>query len=309
MTLDSSEKRRIGYALATAQHGVVARRQLLERGLSGSLVRHWIESGRLVRVFPGTYALGRPAVEPEALWMAAALTGGRTAVVTGRAAAAAWGFADPPRTIDVIRRDGMPRLIHADRSHRGATMRLRKARLKPHESGRIGPVPVASVDRVLADLAGELSGLGLRRCFIEAGRTGRLTPECFSRIKACDRRYRGRTGLMRLVRTWDPSRGRIRSILEGEFRLMCSEQDLPVPLTNQRIGRFEVDCVWPEAKLVVELDGRRFHSDPFALEADAEKSRVLRAMGYTVLRFTWEEVTGRPERVAERIREALSRRP
>ena len=301
----SAEKRRIAYALAISQHGVVARRQLLERGLSSSLIRYWTTSGRLVRVFAGTYALGRPAVRREALWMAAALAGGPTAVIAGEAAAAAWGFADPPSVVDVIRPEGPRRSVRASPPHDGLVMSLRRARLGPHEACRLGPLPVASVDRVLTDLAGTLPAAKLRRRFIEAGRIGRLTPDCLARLEACQRRYKGRARLMKLVAAWGPRPGRIRSILEGEFRLLCTEQGLPLPRTNQRLGRFEVDCVWPEARLVVELDGRRFHSDPFALEADSEKARALRSLGYTVLRFTWEEVTGSPEVVAELIRQAL----
>lgn len=237
--------------------------------------------------------------------MAAAMAGGQTAVITGRAAAAARGFGHSPLMIDVVRAEGLPLLIRGDPPHHRTAVQVRRAKLQPWESQQLGPLPVASTDRILADLAGELSDRDLRRYFIEAGRTGLLTPECLAHIAACDRRYKGRSRLGHLVDLWDPTKGRIRSILEGEFRLMCAEQGLPLPLTNQKIGRYEVDCLWEDVKLVVELDGRKFHADPFALELDSEKTRALRAMGFRVLRFSWYEVTTFPEEVARRIRQEM----
>lgn len=96
--------------------------------------------------------------------------------------------------------------------------------------------------------------------------------------------------------------------MEAEFRLMCAEQAVPLPETNRKIGRDEVDAVWWDARLVVELDSRQFHSDPIAQQNDAEKTRRLRAAGYLVLRFTWEEITGSPETVARRILRELELR-
>jgi very-short-patch-repair endonuclease len=46
------------------------------------------------------------------------------------------------------------------------------------------------------------------------------------------------------------------------------------------IGRYIVDFLCIEAKLIVELDGGQ-HSE----EADAERTRFLEAQGYRVLRF------------------------
>ena len=57
--------------------------------------------------------------------------------------------------------------------------------------------------------------------------------------------------------------------------------------------------------LVIELDGRKFHSDAEALVADSEKTRYLRSLGFRVLRFTWNDVVERPEWVVSQIRKAL----
>lgn len=304
----SIENQRLAYSLAVPQHGVVGRRQLLSAGLPAGTIGHWSSSGKLIGLFAAVYALGRPVTSDEAFWMAATLAGGPDAFLTGRAGAAAWGFGDPPREIEVIRPNGGNRRIHTDPPHRSATVKIHRGRLRPHEQCHLGPVPVVGPGRVLADLAGQTTPRGLRRYFLEAGRTGHLTTACLAKMRASGRRYRGRSELIRLVELWVPDKGDLKSLLEAELRMVCAEYSVPIPETNRKIGPDEVDAVWWDAKLVAELDGRKFHGDSFAHRDDAEKTRRLRALGFLVLRFTWEEVTGSPEVVAARILLELERR-
>ena len=60
--------------------------------------------------------------------------------------------------------------------------------------------------------------------------------------------------------------GMTRSELEDRFLTWLDDHDLPRPLLNQRVGSFECDCVWPTARLVVELDTRTFHATGDAFE-------------------------------------------
>jgi len=303
----SNERERIAYSLAVSQHGVLSRRQMITNGFTRGQVNNWLGNGRLLRVFGVVYALGRPADRPESLMMAAVLAGGPDAAVTGRAAAAAWGFGEPPAVIEIVRPHGASRTLRGHPPHERVEARVHRGLLPAQGRCRIGPLPAASPEQVLISLTPQVSGRELRRYFLEAGRSGHLTPECLNRLRDSARRYRGRARLIRMVDLWDPSKGKIRSVLEGEFRLLCGEQGVPLPETNQWIDPFEVDCLWRQARLIVELDGRRFHADSAAHERDAAKTRALRAMGYRVLRFTWEEVTGQPEMVAARILRELAR--
>lgn len=299
------EARRIAYSLAADQHGVLARRQLRRRGLSDGLIDGWLGVGHLLGMLPGVYALGRPATSAESLWMAGVLYGGPTAILAGEAAAAAWGFGPGGSPVEVARAVGLPYALRGTPPHRAAAFRVRRGRVEPGDVAWIGPVPVMEPARLLIDLAGRLHPARLRRRFIEAGRAELLTPSRLARIPPRSRGFNGRRRLLALCESRDPETGRIRSVLEGEFKLLCAEQGLPSPLTNQRVGRYEVDCLWPEARLAVELDGRRFHEDPVAIRADTEKTRALRSLGYRVRRFTWLEVTERPEWVANEIRKEL----
>ena len=75
-----------------------------------------------------------------------------------------------------------------------------------------------------------------------------------------------------------------RSPHEDAFLALAARR-VPEPLVNTQLAGFEVDFLWPEAMLVVEIDGGG-HGRPPARRKDALEDRVLRGAGYTVLRFT-----------------------
>jgi predicted transcriptional regulator of viral defense system len=71
---------------------VVTRNQLRELGFTEKAIRHRLERGRLHRVWPDVYAVGRPELTPEGMWMAAVLTCGEGAALSHDSAAALFGM-------------------------------------------------------------------------------------------------------------------------------------------------------------------------------------------------------------------------
>jgi very-short-patch-repair endonuclease len=67
-------------------------------------------------------------------------------------------------------------------------------------------------------------------------------------------------------------------------------------------GKFIADFVAPACGLIVEVDGL-YHARRVA--ADARRERVLRRLGFRVLRVSEQEVLGELALVLERIRRAL----
>ena len=65
------------------------------------------------------------------------------------------------------------------------------------------------------------------------------------------------------------------------------------------------DFVWPDARLVVEVDSWSAHSTPYAFQADRTQSNAVQLAGWTILRFTYRDVTRRPQLVAAQVRQAL----
>jgi very-short-patch-repair endonuclease len=68
-----------------------------------------------------------------------------------------------------------------------------------------------------------------------------------------------------------------------------------------------VDVLFAIERLVVEVDGWRAHRGVEAFRADRRRQNTLVTAGYTVLRFTWDDLTRRPDAVAGEIRVTLAR--
>ena len=71
---------------------------------------------------------------------------------------------------------------------------------------------------------------------------------------------------------------------------------------------YEVDLLWREQRLVVEIDGYAFHSSRRSFERDRRKDQHLQTHGYRVIRITWRQLTDEPEAVVAALAAALSPR-
>ncbi|MFZ0041498.1 MAG: DUF559 domain-containing protein [Solirubrobacteraceae bacterium] len=97
-----------------------------------------------------------------------------------------------------------------------------------------------------------------------------------------------------------------RSKAERLLLALINEAELPRPMTNVRLHGYEVDFLWRAEKLVVEVDGHRFHGHRAAFERDRKRDQVLTAAGYRVIRVTWRQLEHEPVAVAVRIAQALA---
>ncbi len=68
------------------------------------------------------------------------------------------------------------------------------------------------------------------------------------------------------------------------------------------------DLVDRDLRIVLEADSFQWHGHRTALAADARRYNLLVADGWTVLRFSWEEVMGRPEDIRRVLVAVLARR-
>jgi very-short-patch-repair endonuclease len=98
-----------------------------------------------------------------------------------------------------------------------------------------------------------------------------------------------------------------RSEAEQRFLELIRQSDLPQPETNVPLHGYEVDFLWRDANLVVEIDGFRFHRTRRAFEHDRHKDARLAVAGITVLRFTWTELTQHAYAVIATVAQALIR--
>jgi very-short-patch-repair endonuclease len=99
-----------------------------------------------------------------------------------------------------------------------------------------------------------------------------------------------------------------RSEAEARFLDLVRRAGLPVPESNVWLHGYEIDFLWPDRALAVEIDGFAFHADRIAFEADRRRDAELAARGTQVLRFTWRQITEEPEATLVRLVRALAAR-
>jgi very-short-patch-repair endonuclease len=66
-----------------------------------------------------------------------------------------------------------------------------------------------------------------------------------------------------------------------------------------------VDFIWHHERLIVEVDGWQAHRTRIAFQHDRTTTNTLQLQGYLVLRYTHEDVTGRPHLVAAQVATVL----
>ena len=233
--------------------------------------------------------------------MAAALACGAGAVLSHSSAAAAW---------DLRRLGGGAIHVTAGRAgrvgHEGIRIH-RRATLEPDETTSHRGIPITTPVRTLIDLAATLNGRPLEQALDRAEQLRLLDfADLAKRIQP------GRPGspsLQAVLSRYTAGTTLTRSELEERFLRLCDAHGLPRPGTNTRIEGVEVDFVWRNARLIVEVDGYAYHRSPSAFEADRERDVVLALAGWQVLRFTWAQITERPAWVAGAIFTRLARSP
>jgi very-short-patch-repair endonuclease/predicted transcriptional regulator of viral defense system len=290
--------------LADRQYGVVSRRQLLEIGVTSSMIRGRLGNRALVELHRGVYAAGHRRLRTEGHWLAAVLAVGPGAALSHRDAAALHGLRPSDRTrIDVTaRRRGRTKHPGIDIHH--------TAVLPDGDVTTIAAIPVTTVARTLVDLAHVVPRQQLARVLREAEH---LRTVDVHELKDAMRRTRTRKGrghaALKAVLEEHRRQGAqlTRSILEDRFLTLLDAHGLPRPRTNVHVAGMEVDACWRAWRLVVELDGWARHKDRQAFQRDRAKSNALAEAGFTVLRFTHDDVQRRPAETARRIRALLER--
>ncbi|HMJ95664.1 MAG TPA: DUF559 domain-containing protein [Thermoleophilaceae bacterium] len=293
---ESGEDRAIG-ALAECQHGVVSRGQLLELGLNRGAIVHRLKLGRLRPVHRGVYTIGHRLLTQDGRWMAATLACGARAVLSHRAAAALWDMRSGTR-VEVTVPNGT-------RGRRG--VEVHRARLPKDERTTHRGIPTTTVPRTLLDLSAVVGSHHLRSALREAEQLRLTDPLSLHDLAERYPRRPGLKAIKALLTEAGIGARIIRSELEERFQDFLIRAGLPLPQTNVQIEGYEVDCVWPDQRLIVELDGHATHSLTHAFEQDRARDRRLEAAGWHVIRITWRQLVQEPELVEADLRLLLLR--
>jgi very-short-patch-repair endonuclease len=279
----------------------VAWRQLLALGYSKHAIHTLIAKGWLHRVLHGVYAVGHPRISFRGRWMAAVLACGPGAVLSHRAAAALHDLrahTTGPTDVTSTSRHHLPGIrCHCVRA------------LDLADTTTIDGIPVTSISRTLLDLAEVLGAQPLRTTLEAAQRQDLLNLYALDALIA---RSPGRHGIKPLTDALRELRDEApwtQSELERRFLELIRDAGLPEPQCNVSVDGIVVDFYWPQHKLVVEVDGYRFHKTRRSFEDDRRKDARHAVAGRRVIRPTHERIVGGPQALLGDLVRLLSAAP
>jgi len=285
---------------AALQHGLITWHQLRAAGVAASTISDWVRSGRLRRVQPQVYlVVGTPWSWEQDL-LAAVYAAGPGAVASHRAACRLWGLVDEAPVELTVPRGRTPELVGPAVVHQS---------VDPTPLFHRNRVPVTSPMRALLGLA----AVATVKDVLDAVDRAEVARTC--RVAAVEWQLvnlptRGRRGVRALRAALDvqalldqPPEG----MLEPRFARLVKRHGLPVPVFQHRVGRFGIDFAYPEWMLAIEVDGYGARSTRRRFQSDTDRQNHLTNRGWTVLRFTWNDVVRRPQHVADVILAELRR--
>jgi very-short-patch-repair endonuclease len=266
-------------ALAARQHGVISREQLRRIGLGDDAVDWAIRAKRLHHVHRGVYAVGHRRLSREGRYLAAVLAAGDSACLSHRSAADLWELrASKEDEIDVT--------VASDR--RGdASVRIHREALGGSETMTRDGIRVTKPLRTLLDLASAIKDeTEIERAIRQAVYRKLTTTALLAEAVQNRPGQRGTKRLRDALISLGEAPGLTRSPLEDKFLRFLRKHRFPMPELNARIHGFEVDCLWRDQRLIVELDGRDAHHSVPAFESDRARDAALLAAGWPVMRIT-----------------------
>lgn len=274
--------------VAAEQWGVVAMDDLREIGLSRQRIAKRVAAGRLFPIHRGVWAVGHPRLSLEGRFYAAVRACGAGAVLSHYCACVLWGLRPwihrfPDVTSPAQRRQ--KGINHHRSDHIEATVHKGIPVVIPAQA-IFGIAPVVPFD----SLRGAVNhALGLEL----------VTPPELVTYSG-----RGAQSLRRVLATAAPTK----SENENLVLHLIHQAGLPAPLVNPPIDgtSYIPDFVWPDQRLILEADSKRFHGNMIARADDATRQLVLEEMGFRVIRTTWVQATTRPGHVQSLVAQGLS---
>jgi very-short-patch-repair endonuclease len=286
--------------IARQQAGIVCRSQLVAKGLSRDEVGHLVRSGRLLATsHRGVYRVaGAPDSPDSQAWLAVL---GARAVLSSLSAADWWDLPVPQDGRIHVTRHERQRLL----THR--RIKIHRTLLVPSAVTTRFGLRVTTRTETLLDCLGWLR-LGEARTLFD-----RAFQQSWLERRDIERRLdeqAGRWGNRQLARLLRESRPGAEAESERRLQRLLDRVGIggwrgnyPVTIAGRR---FRLDVAFPEHRLDVEVDGWAYHRSKERRDHDIERDNLLTQHGWRVLRFSWEDVTDRPDYVVATVRSVLA---
>ncbi|MEA1904257.1 MAG: type IV toxin-antitoxin system AbiEi family antitoxin domain-containing protein [Actinomycetota bacterium] len=278
--------------LAARQYGVFSIAQARSVGMTSTMIETRVKNGAWVRLAPSVYALASAPPKWERQ-MAAALLNRPGAIVAGRSAAYLHEFIGfrPGRPVIMVGKTGnsrssLAKVIRCQGFDTVRRVRIRGFEVTDSAETVLGIARDLSLDRLEAVVDNEIAA-------------GRLLVDDLERVS---RLRSGAPGVVKVRSIWDERRADAYEPPVNELeRLLHRLLDRPgvapyqkqAPFAFKRV-RMTVDSYIPAWRLIVEADGRRWHTRKADIERDRRRDNEATAHGFAVLRFTYAMLTQEP---------------
>jgi len=285
--------------------GLVRRQDAAAMGVSDRELDHLVALGLLLVVHTGVYRHAAVPFDGRGRLLATVWGAGALAVASHRSAAWLWELRDVPRW--------RPEVTVAGRTRRSPTRATvhRTDRLEPADITSCEGIPVTTVPRTLLDL-GAVTGVPVvGQATQDAVIRGLVEPEALLCVleRVGGRGRRGTAALRAVVETASLD-ARLESRLEQELLEILLRCEVPAPVPQHELrcvdGRLvRLDFAWPEQRVAVEADGRRWHATTADFESDRARGNSITASGWALYRFGWSDVRERRAGVVASIHRAF----
>ena len=290
--------------LGGRQSGYITLRQALACGMSPDAVKRRVHAKRWIRVRPGLFLI--PGFEPSVRGRLLAATAALGAVVSHESAGELHDFPGVRPGMAVV-------TVRTRTTNRFPDVRVHQT--TDLDSGHVIEIeglPVTDVVRTVIDLAASMPVPMIGKIVDHLVIRGAATVDDFA------------DEVMELARHGKPGMKTMHSVLEvrrgasfmGDSRLEMwalrlirewgfpePEVQYPLPWRSARKGR--VDFAYPFIRLIIEIDGRAWHTTLEAFESDRLRDNHAQLAGWRVLRITYRMLVEQPEIVRDMIRQAF----
>lgn len=290
--------------LAARQHGVIGRHQATEAGLTHSQIQRRLASGEWIKISAGIYALG----SAPATWnrqLQAALLSNPEGVAAGRTAAVL-------HRLDGFRKTRPEILLPFPGNARSPIARIIRSRhFDTVAKTSVQSIPCTTVAETILTLSLRETPDTIERVLDEQLARGSVMiadfDPIFERLEFA--KQRGLPHLRRVVSersadAYQPPTNELERLL---YRMMDTPE-LPdyvrqVPIIYEALEA-TVDAYIPLWRLIVEGDGRRWHTRKADFERDRRRDNAAAREGLLVIRFTYHMLKNDQQGCVETLLEA-----
>ncbi|MGH8958216.1 MAG: hypothetical protein ACRDVK_06030 [Acidimicrobiia bacterium] len=292
--------------LAQRRFGVATWDEARQSGLTDRQIERRIRHGAIHQPAPGALVVGAAPRTWEQDVAVAVLSSGEGAAASHMTAAALWGMLNTSGgRVDVV----VPRW---DRNHRKfivhESLDLISTDVRVHRGIQITTAARTVVDcgAVFRSAVPEIFKRGERLGLVDAESVGMV-------VKRVAKRGRSGVGPAKaLLRNLRLAPDSTESWAEDIYLRVSREAGFPEPIQQHEIKTIDgwficrCDFAYPEVRLAIFIDGFAYHSDQQAFQTDRVQGNELSLIGWRYLRFTYLDLTQRPQYMIQQVRSALS---